>query len=580
MEYYSVVIVILLLLVVALAAACFYFWNNLNKCNSKPQRNNQQVSIPNLIEEVDDGYLSLEVFAKSPKLGFLEYDVVKDCFNYLPDEMCAPADFNWQQYLDRMHPDDWQTPAQFLIDAKANKADDMKVCYRFMPHTSTEYEWFDTTFIVSQRDKEGNPLKILKLFWIITEERNREAKLTSHIEFYEQTLSKLSVYMLLYIVEEQRFVLSHDAEDKNAPNFSLKQYIEEITHPDDQAYFSSEFQAYIDAGYIEGKTFNLRFRSRRTNASEYEWIDFTGAAVEATGSGKITKIGGIIQVISEKLAQEAKLKETKEMLEFSLEASNIIPWEIFLDENRFYSPGFIPLSENATQTMEQYMKDFILPEYHSVVSENMKAIRKGEQENVDIKIKIKIPTTNTVEWVHVVGQVLKGNKNSIAKKVFGVLRIITKDVKREQELINLRIKAEENDRIKSAFLANMSHEIRTPLNAIVGFSQMLPLAETPEEAEEYNHIIAVNNELLLQLINDILDISNIETNQMQFNFQETDISELLRQLEMAYQVKMPEGVELICNIPQDSLVMNTERNRLSQVITNFLNNALKFTQKR
>ena len=117
------------------------------------------------------------------------------------------------------------------------------------------------------------------------------------------------------------------------------------------------------------------------------------------------------------------------------------------------------------------------------------------------------------------------NENGKIRKLIGLRRDIT-DLKMTNELIRLRNKAEEANRLKSAFLANMSHEIRTPLNAIVGFSNLIAMAEEPDEIGEYVKIIETNNELLLQLVNDILDLSKIEAGQMDFNYSAVDLSEI------------------------------------------------------
>lgn len=143
----------------------------------------------------------------------------------------------------------------------------------------------------------------------------------------------------------------------------------------------------------------------------------------------------------------------------------------------------------------------------------------------------------------------------------------------------LRHKADEANRQKSAFLANMSHEIRTPLNAIVGFSSLMSEVESPEEAQEYMEIIAANNELLLQLVNDILDLSKIEAGQLEFTYTDTDLVELCRSLEAVYRDRLQPGVELRCEVPDASCVISTERTRVTQVLSNFLSNAVKFTSR-
>ena len=147
----------------------------------------------------------------------------------------------------------------------------------------------------------------------------------------------------------------------------------------------------------------------------------------------------------------------------------------------------------------------------------------------------------------------------------------------EQELIKARIKAEQSDRLKSAFLANMSHEIRTPLNAIVGFSQLLPAAETAEEKKLYSGIINQNSDILLQLINDILDLSKIEAGTLEYIKRPMNLGEVCRTIYAVHKERVKEGVTLIFDNEDENLFIEGDQNRIMQVITNFLTNASKFT---
>ena len=153
----------------------------------------------------------------------------------------------------------------------------------------------------------------------------------------------------------------------------------------------------------------------------------------------------------------------------------------------------------------------------------------------------------------------------------------------EQELINARQKAEESDKMKSAFLANMSHEIRTPLNAIVGFSNIIAEEEevelSAEERKEFLGLINSNSELLLKLINDILDLSRIESGKMDFSFKSCNLTDLMKNIYHTHQVLMPTEVKLQIDIPEKPIVIETDALRLTQVITNFINNASKFTHE-
>lgn len=142
-----------------------------------------------------------------------------------------------------------------------------------------------------------------------------------------------------------------------------------------------------------------------------------------------------------------------------------------------------------------------------------------------------------------------------------------------------RERAEELDRLKSAFLANMSHEIRTPLNAIVGFSQLLAETDDPEERHEFVEIIDSNNRMLLQLISDILDFAKIESGTMDFKFADMSVKEVINEIVTSFRIKMPDNVALIAPKDSPECQIYSDRMRLTQVISNFLNNAIKYTSE-
>lgn len=154
---------------------------------------------------------------------------------------------------------------------------------------------------------------------------------------------------------------------------------------------------------------------------------------------------------------------------------------------------------------------------------------------------------------------------------------ITELKETERKLIAARDKAEELDRLKSAFLANMSHEIRTPLNAIVGFSSLLTETEDMKNRKQYMAIVQENTELLLQLISDILDLSKMESGAFEFVKSDTDVNLLCNEIIRSLRMKVPAGVELVFEECLPGCHVWADKNRLNQVISNFINNALKFT---
>lgn len=163
------------------------------------------------------------------------------------------------------------------------------------------------------------------------------------------------------------------------------------------------------------------------------------------------------------------------------------------------------------------------------------------------------------------------------KFLLGMSVDITDKNKMLEELQIAKEKAEQSDKLKSTFLANMSHEIRTPLNAIVGFSELLKMAESDSEKEEYFKIIDANNDLLLTLISDILDLSKIEAGYIDLVYSKFDLAEHIEDLAKTYKNRMRDNVEFVVENPYRECVIDFDKNRLTQVITNFINNAIKFT---
>ena len=220
------------------------------------------------------------------------------------------------------------------------------------------------------------------------------------------------------------------------------------------------------------------------------------------------------------------------------------------------------------------------PDDRQSILDFFEEVKKGNRHHFQKEMRVRrLGTADQWNWVrtNIVVTTYEPENNEI--ELIGINYDITELKETEAELILARDKAEMMDRLKSAFLANMSHEIRTPLNAIVGFSDLLVETEELEERQEYIKIVRENNDLLLQLISDILDLSKIEAGTFEFTNGDVDVNLLCEDIVRSMGMKAKEEVELVFDDHLPVCHVISDRNRIHQVISNFVNNAMKFTSE-
>ena len=286
---------------------------------------------------------------------------------------------------------------------------------------------------------------------------------------------------------------------------------------------------------------------------------------------------------------QQKLSSINQKLSMSLEVANIVPWKwdlasrtILCDINK---P--IELSTHGKNVDEEQLAVPDTQYFSKIFKEDRKRVEQAYNDLIEgrsdkVKEEYRVIDNkqgfHRVEWVEAQAAVDTCDENGKPLTLVGSSLVITERKKMEQELINAKNRAEESNRLKSAFLANMSHEIRTPLNAIVGFSGILASTDEEEEKQEYVSIIENNNTLLLQLISDILDLSKIESGTLELHYSNTEINSLMKELESSCQFKLKSNaVQLEFIEPAERCFAYIEKNRLSQLIINFITNAIKFT---
>ncbi len=283
---------------------------------------------------------------------------------------------------------------------------------------------------------------------------------------------------------------------------------------------------------------------------------------------------------------ERFLTDNVARLSLMLEAGNVFPWYADI------ASGKIEIGDELFKAYgvdrKEFQDDFfsiatfvasIYPDDRGIFEAIYNNLLAGESCKIGLELRLDLLNTGEYKWVDLKGVAQEFDERGKVTKVLGFIADIQKRRDDEQALIEAKQRAEESDRLKSAFLANVSHEIRTPLNAIVGFSEVIAHTEGECEREEYLDIVKANSNLLLHLINDILDLSRIESGKMEFIDENIQMDELCEELRQMHQMRIKNDVKVIFERPAVSLTIVSDSHRLRQLYSNLISNAIKYTEK-
>ncbi|WP_300702087.1 ATP-binding protein [Bacteroides sp.] len=343
----------------------------------------------------------------------------------------------------------------------------------------------------------------------------------------------------------------------------------ECVHPDDRHLVSLD-RFYEKVNNQEKSMLRVRCIGSK---GEIIWLEDHFLDVQRGHDGLPEKLFCYAVNVTEQCEREEKIRQLEERNWKIIEA---LPEFIFIFDDNFFFQDILMASNtvllhNAAELIGTDGRLVYSPEVSDLFVRNIRQCLKDGQLK-EIEYPLDVPGHERRYFQARIAP-FEGNK------ALALIHDIGDRVQRSNELIEAKQRAEEADRMKSVFLANMSHEIRTPLNAIVGFSEIIALTESEEEKSEYLGIIQKNSNLLLQLINDILDLSRIESGKSEMNIQLTEMRALIVEMEKIHRLKMKSNVRLHVEGLKEDLWILTDRNRLTQVLFNFLSNAIKNTEE-
>jgi len=434
--------------------------------------------------------------------------------------------------------------------------------------------WYNTSLI----DSTGNIIGVASLVQDITEQINiHNALLESEFNLMEaQRIGRLGSYKLDFVTGKwtSSKVLNEILGIGNNYKKDIKRWLE-LVYEDDKQMVNDYFNKNIVQNH---ELFNKQYRICRFDTKEIRWLHGMGE-LNFDKNGKLLKMIGTIQDITERKNINLALKDSEEKFKIAFKTS---PDAINI--NRAKDGLYVEINNGFTRMMGYTEEDvkgktsFEL-DIWADKNEKRKLIKgisaKGYYNSLEAKFRHKDGTI--IAGLMSARIIMLDNE----KYILFVTKSIQKLKDTEKNLIVAKEKAELSDKLKTAFLANMSHEIRTPMNGILGFADLLNRKGlSDKKREKYTDIINSNSVQLLSIINDILDIAKIETGEIDLDESDIHINDLIQGL---YDTFKPQAtikdLKLKKNLPIETITIHADSTKVIQIITNLLNNAIKFTHK-
>lgn len=351
----------------------------------------------------------------------------------------------------------------------------------------------------------------------------------------------------------------------------------------------------FDADFIAKIVERLLHRRRSVRFSyNFPYTDVTYEFLISIGN-EVNKVVDDVNVfavdITEKCNAERDLREFAHKLDVTMNVAHIISWRWDIRKHKIMCEAMrmlrrshynvTAMAEDVRVINEEDYLNCIHPDDMERVCDVYRRFVEGRLEYIKMEYRFirRKPKCDMVEWIEVCAAVTERDDNGMPTVLIGSMLLITERKRQEEMLIAARERAAEADKLKMAFLANMSHEIRTPLNAIVGFSNLLAKTVDADKKQRFINIINKNNQMLLKLIGDVLDMAKVESNTLDFNFRPTDLNHLIQEVDSTMRIKLSNDVMLNYVLGAPDCIIDTDPDRLNQVLMNLLNNAAKFTTK-
>ena len=537
---------------------------------------NDMTSVKEVEFRTEESKKNLEMAMKAANMASWVYDVNKKFFNPLYGLTVAKKNMPMEAVLDILHPQDRAPLIRLFSQLIGNEIEQGQMTLRFYNEQEEMYRYYESRMRLSTEHR--GKLQIIGTQMDITERLQMAKKAQDLIAKRDLAMKVSNIVHWDFDVNSQKFESYNDPINDYVSDrlLTVSEYMD-VIYPEDRSVFYDAMQSLI-AG--ENVTINFTCRIQTKYDETWQYCDFMGVPFDQDENGDIIRYTGFRQNIPKIQQLNWELKERNYKIELSFKTVGMSYWDFDVKSLKFsaFNDPINDFYSEKTITPEDYL-NATHPDDVVFVRKYMEHMFRGIDKDFNVKYRSKTKWDDEWQTLLVTGIQVERDKEGHVTHYTGITINNTKWEKMIQQLKELKEKAELSDRLKSAFLANMSHEIRTPLNAIVGFSELMVTCDDPEEKKEYINIIQSNNELLLRLINDILDLSKIESGIIERRKENFNLAKVCNELFVTIQAKMTNpNVELRLDGPNSECWVLLDRNRLKQVWMNFLTNAVKCTK--
>ena len=519
---------------------------------------------------------NLEMAMEAANMSSWVYDVYKMKFGILHGNSVFKSGMSLEQLLPMLHPQDC-APLRELFSRLINKEVlQGQLTVRVFNEQEGEFRHYESRMRLST--EHFGKLQIVGTLLDVTEKLQMAKKTQDLLVKRELAMKVNDIVHWDFNVQMQTFEAYNDPVNDYASDklVSLEEYLN-VIHPEDRSLVNDALQSMLLG---RNMNINLTCRIQTRYDDTWQYCNITGVPFEFGEGGEVIRYTGFRQNISKLHQLNEELKERNYKMELTFKTVGMSYWDYDV-KTRQYRSFNDPVNDfNPEKAImpEDYLKA-AHPEDTERVRENIVGMSAGQYKEFSLQYRSRTKWDQDWQTLIVTGLPSERDKKGNVIRYTGIAFNNTKWEKMAQELKEMKDKAELSDRLKSAFLANMSHEIRTPLNAIVGFSELLVDSDDPDEKKEYWHIIESNNDLLLRLINDILDLSKIESGIIDRKRERFNLTQLCNELYVMMRSKILNAdVELLQDSPCPECWIFLDSNRLKQVWMNFLTNAIKYTR--